>query len=109
MTVEPPIRILLVEDNSGDARLIQETLADATIGTFALERADRLSAGLTRLAEGGIDVVLLDLGLPDSNGLETFSAARARAADVPIIVLTGLGDDAVALRTVQEGAQDYLV
>jgi len=109
-----PIRILIVEDNPGDARLIREHLSGARVtGTlapaFQWVVADRLAAGLARLAEGGIDVVLLDLSLPDSQGLDTFVKAQAQAPDAPMVVLTGLDDEAVALQAMQAGAQDYLV
>ena len=100
--------VLLVEDNPGDARLIQESLADSTGNFFDLETADRLRTALRRLSYGGIDAVLLDLALPDSKGQNTFDKARAQAPTVPIIVLTGLGDEALALKMVQEGAQDYV-
>lgn len=100
--------VLLVEDNAGDARLIRERLSETPFGCFELEVADRLSAALDRLARGGIDAVLLDLGLPDSNGRETFDRARAAAPYVPLIILTGLGDEALALKMVEEGAQDYV-
>jgi light-regulated signal transduction histidine kinase (bacteriophytochrome) len=100
--------VLLVEDNPGDARLIQESLADSTGNFFDLETADRLGTALRRLSYGGIDAVLLDLALPDSKGQNTFDKARAQAPTVPIIVLTGLGDEALALKMVQEGAQDYV-
>jgi signal transduction histidine kinase len=100
--------VLLVEDNAGDARLIQESLADTRGAPFELEFADRLASALRRLAEGGIDAVLLDLGLPDSKGQQTFDQAKAGAPGVPIIVLTGLGDDALALKMVEDGAQDYV-
>ncbi len=100
--------VLLVEDNPGDARLIRESLMDLGGNTFDLETADRLATALRRLSAGGIDAILLDLALPDSKGRETFSKAKAQAPTVPIIVLTGLGDEALALRMVQEGAQDYV-
>jgi two-component system, cell cycle sensor histidine kinase and response regulator CckA len=100
--------VLLVEDNPGDARLIQESLADSTGNFFDLETADRLGTALRRLSYGGIDAVLLDLALPDSKGQNTFDKARAQAPTVPIIVLTSLGDEALALKMVQEGAQDYV-
>ncbi|MBW1741609.1 MAG: response regulator [Deltaproteobacteria bacterium] len=103
------IKVLLVEDNPGDAHLIQEMLAEGTGALFDLVWVDRLSTGLERLAEGGIDLVLLDLSLPDSRGLETFSTADAQAPHVPIIVLTSLDDEEVAVDAVREGAQDYLV
>jgi len=103
------IRVLLIEDNPGDGRLIEEFLADAHSVHFDLVRADRLSAGLTRLERGEIDIVLLDLILPDSRGLETFRQVRDRAAGVPVVILSGVEDDELAMRAVQEGAQDYLV
>jgi len=103
------IRVLLIEDNPGDARLIREMLAEARGGLFDLECADRLSTGLERLAAGGIDVVLLDLGLPDGQGLDTFVRAHTQAPDVPFVVLTGLDDEALAVQAVEAGAQDYLV
>jgi len=108
VTTASPLRILLVEDNPGDVLLIQETLGDRH-GEFALESVERLAAALERLRTGGIHVVLLDLTLPDSAGLGTFTAVRTNAPDVPIVVLTGLSDEALAVATVRDGAQDYLV
>jgi two-component system sensor histidine kinase/response regulator len=102
------LTVLLVEDNPGDARLIRESLTDSSANPFELETADRLATALLRMSAGGIDAVLLDLALPDSKGRETFSKAKAQAPTVPIIVLTGLGDEALALKMVQEGAQDYV-
>jgi signal transduction histidine kinase len=102
------LTVLLVEDNPGDARLIRESLTDRSGNEFKLETTDRLTTALLRLSAGGIDAVLLDLALPDSKGRETFSKAKAQAPTVPIIVLTGLGDEALALKMVQEGAQDYV-
>jgi signal transduction histidine kinase/DNA-binding response OmpR family regulator len=109
MNEDKPVKVLLIEDNPGDARLLQEMLADASSHTFDLECADRLSTGLERLAAGGIDAVLLDLSLPDSQGLDTFTRVHAQAPDVPIMVLSGLDDEALAIKAVREGAQDYLV
>jgi len=103
------IKVLLVEDNHGDARLIKEMLAEARGNPFDAECADLLATGLEHLAQGGIDVVLLDLGLPDSRGLDTLVKVRAQALGVPIVVLTGLDDEALAVEAVKEGAQDYLV
>jgi len=112
------IRVLLIGDNPGDARLIREMLApgpcpgtraEVRSAIFDLECADRLSTGLERLTEGGIDVLLLDLGLPDSRGLDTLGRAYAQAPQVPIIVLTVLDDEALAVKAMREGAQDYLV
>jgi len=101
--------VLLIEDNPGDARLIRKMLTKAKVVLFELECANRLSTGLERLAEGGIDLVLLDLSLPDSPGLDTFAKTYAQAPHVPIIVLTGLDDQELAVHAVREGAQDYLV
>ena len=108
MTTVAPLRILLVEDNPGDVLLLQETLADQQ-GAFELENVERLAPALERLRTGGIHLVLLDLTLPDSAGLSTFTAVRTQAPDMPIVVLTGLSDEALAVSTVRDGAQDYLV
>src|SRR5712672_2193446 len=102
------LKVLLVEDNAGDARLIQETLAEASDQSFDLEIAETLRTGLQRLHLGGIDAMLLDLALPDSFGMETFVRAKAQALGVAIIVLTGLADDSLALKLVQGGAQDFV-
>lgn len=103
------IQILLIEDNPVDADLIGEMLTEAGGAAFALERSSRLSTGLELLDSRDIDLILLDLSLPDSHGLDTFSKAHARAPQVPVIVLSGLDDEALAVRAVREGAQDYLV
>ncbi len=103
------IRILLIEDNPGDARLLRELLAAKDGASFDLEHEDRLSTALARLAQGDIDVILLDLSLPDSHGLDGLNKICAQAPKVPIVVLSGLSDEAVAIKAVQEGAQDYLV
>jgi PAS domain S-box-containing protein len=117
MTVEvvkTAIKVLLIEDNPIDARLIQAALADLgkapTEGAlFHLKCANLLSKGVECLAEGGFDVVLLDLSLPDSQGHDTVATVRAKAPHVPIIVMTGRDDEALAVKTVRQGAQDYLV
>jgi signal transduction histidine kinase len=105
----PKMRVLMIEDNPGDVGLIREMLGGLKSQTFRFESTDRLSTGLGRVAKNGIDAVLLDLGLPDSRGLDTFLEAQAHALQIPIIVLTGTDDEALALRAVQMGAQDYLV
>jgi signal transduction histidine kinase len=109
--VSSAIRVLLIEDNPGDARLIREMLRDAGGEQLHVElsHADRLSTGLDQLAPCEVDVVLLDLSLPDSHGLATFAAVHAAAPLVATVVLSGLDDEGVAVRAVQEGAQDYLV
>ncbi|RLI37915.1 hypothetical protein DRO66_03050 [Candidatus Bathyarchaeota archaeon] len=103
------IKILLIEDNAGDIRLIREMLTEAKYIAFDLECADRLSTGLARNARGDIDIILLDLGLPDSQGLDTFNTINNQTSNVPIIVLTAFEDDAWAIKAVRKGAQDYLV
>ena len=103
------VHVLLIEDNRGDARLIQEYLAEVEGLRFTLEYAERFAKGLERLARGGIDVVLLDLSLPDSRGLETFVHLHREAPGVPVVVLTGYNDEFLAVKAVQEGAEDYLV
>ncbi len=104
-----PLKILLIEDNPGDARLIREMLLEASGAACVLESVACLSAGLQRLAEDTFDVVLLDLSLPDAAGLRTFERVNACRPDLPIIVLTGLDDESVAVGAVQAGAQDYLL
>ncbi len=106
------LNVLLVEDADGDADLIREYLDIAENGTrFHVDRAVRASEAVERLANGTSDahVVLLDLGLPDSQGLETLAQVRAAAGDVPVVVLTGLSDETMGLRAVRNGARDYLV
>jgi PAS domain S-box-containing protein/putative nucleotidyltransferase with HDIG domain len=106
---DSPATVLLIEDNPGDARLIREMLAEGEGDRFKVVCARQLSSGLERLAANDIEAVLLDLGLPDSQGFDTFAKAYAQAPGVPIIVLSGLTDEQLAIKTVQEGAQDYLV
>ncbi len=102
------MRVLLVEDNPGDVRLIRELLAE--VGSeVQLSYADRLSAGTASLLEGSFDAVLLDLGLPDSGGLDTLESLLEAADSVPVVVMTGLADEEMGVRAVQAGAQDYLV
>jgi PAS domain S-box-containing protein len=105
----PPITILLIEDNPGDARLLGELLREAGGSQLELAHADRLSIELGCLHSGGIDAILLNLSLPHSKGLETFRGMQAQMPGVPIVVLTGLADEALAIQAMQAGAQDYLV
>ena len=105
---DPPPRVLVVEDDPDDIVLVEHAL-DAARRPFARERADRLSVALDRLGRGGIDVVLLDLNLPDA---WNFDGVRRIGADhpfVPIVVLTGLDDEEAGLKAVQAGAQDFLM
>ena len=104
-----PLNILLVEDNPGDARLVQIALAESQDSQFNIRHVERLSQALDAIAGHGFAAVLLDLSLPDSHGLETFNQLKAAAPMLPIIILSGLMDEAVALEAVKSGAQDYLV
>jgi PleD family two-component response regulator len=104
-----PFKVLLVEDNPGDARLIREMLKEASAAKFKLLYVDRLDGGLKCLSQQTLDLILLDLSLPDSQGLDTFIKTYTQATKVPIVVLTGLDDEALAVRTIQLGAQDYLI
>jgi signal transduction histidine kinase/DNA-binding NarL/FixJ family response regulator len=104
-----PNRILLVEDNPGDARLLREALKEVASYQFDLEHVERLSQALECLRAEHFDVVLLDLSLPDSQGLDNLATVRDTAPGVPILVLTGLDDEEVAVRALRVGAQDYLV
>jgi diguanylate cyclase (GGDEF)-like protein len=106
---EQPIKLLVIEDNAGDVRLLQEMLREPGLAGFEMVSAGTLADGLARLAEGGIDLLLLDLGLPDSQGLDTVNRAHAAASTLPIIVLTGLADEQTGVAAIQAGAQDYLV
>ena len=103
------LRILVVEDNPADADFIQEVLPETGPVSFQVEVVARLAAALTRLARPGIDLVLLDLGLPDSQGLSTFLKLRLAMPQVSVIVLTGTDDGELATNAVRAGAQDYLV
>ena len=108
----PPIKVLLIEDNPGDARLIAEMLDGARAKGLAFELiwAEDLPSGVERLRTGGPDVVLLDLGLPGSSGLETLQLLFAHGRRVPtLVVLSGLTDEEIAVQALQSGAQDYLV
>jgi len=106
---EQHVAVLLIEDNRAQAQFIREVLRDVKEAQFHIEHKGLLAAGLKRIAQGGIDIVLLDLGLPDSDGLSTLSSVRGRAPDVPVVVLTGMDDGEMALTAVREGAQDYVV
>ena len=108
MALEPST-VLFIEDHPGEVRLIRELLAETTGGLFHLEAVGRLSEAVTMLTAHPADVVLLDLVLPDSYGLETLQRVRAQAPQVPIVVLTGSDDEVVARQALHAGAQDYLI
>jgi len=115
MTETYSIRVLLVEDNPGDARLVQELLSDAYPGKAKVQHARTAADAMEALSRSAkspketFDIVLLDLSMPDSQWLASFGQMQAVAPRVPVVVLTGLDDDDMALRSIREGAQDYLV
>jgi len=104
-----PVKVLLVEDNPGDARLIAELLSEYG-DQFRLEQeVTRLAEGEEAVEKGGVDLVLLDLSLPDCQGFETFERLLSHGRNLPVLVLSGVDDELLALRMVHAGAQDYLV
>jgi Flp pilus assembly CpaE family ATPase len=106
---EGPLRILLIEDNPGDAGLVREMLSGSQGVRFQVEWVQALLPGMVRLGRGEIDMVLLDLTLPDSQGLQTLTAVRSCAPSLPVVILTGLDDALFAHEAVRCGAQDYLI
>lgn len=108
-TMNKALTVLLIEDSPDYAALVQKWLSVRTDTKFVLHWTDSLEAGLSRLKQRGVDVILLDLGLPDSNGVETFTRTKLPAAGVPVILLTGDSSERLALQLVQAGAQDYIV
>jgi len=103
------IRVLLVEDSAEDARLVNSFLARSRRTRFSVVRADRLSGALGSLGRSEFDLVLTDLGLPDSKGLDTLGQLHEQAPRLPIVVLTGNDDEDTGVAAVRQGAQDYLV
>lgn len=109
MNTPSSVEVLLVEDSPTDALIIGEALVDITDFSHRLTRAESLADALVHAQDGRFDVVLLDLGLPDGNGIDTFRRFRQVAPDTPVLVLTGLADISVGLVAIQEGAQDYVL
>ncbi|MGF7119259.1 sensor histidine kinase [Methanobacterium oryzae] len=103
------IRVLIIEDNLEDFRIIEEMLKEVQNPAFELYHSKRLDEGIKSLIRDGFDILLLDLGLPDSTGLDTFASVYEQAPEIPIVILSGFGDEDIAIRAVREGAQDYLV
>lgn len=103
------VKVLLIEDNPGDARLIREMLKVNTKTQFELTHTERLNEGLERFSNNKFDVLLLDLGLPDCQGLDTLKEVNLKKPDEPIVVLTGFADELVGIQAVHSGAQDYLI
>ena len=107
---ENTLTVLLIEDSPQFAQLVQHWLANSPgDSAFVLNWTDSLADGMSRLDRGGVDVILLDLGLPDCSGMETFIQARDRAAKTPIVILSSADSESLALQMIQEGAEDYLV
>ena len=103
------IPLLLIEDSPSDALLLEDVLNSDPLNSFELTISERLETGLEALRRQKHDLVLLDLGLPDSQGLKTFEKLHKEFPDLPVVVLSGLMDERLALEAVQAGAQDYLV
>ena len=105
----PHIKVLIIEDNDEHAELIRRMLSKAENIYFDTERAGLVSSGVDLLGKQNFDVILSDLGLPDSKGIESFETFHSLYPDIPVIVLTGLDNENTALGAVKSGAQDYLV
>lgn len=103
------LEVLLIEDNPADARLVREMLGEAGPGRITVTHTEKLHEAVALLRHSGFNAILLDLSLPDSQGMNTFLRTHAEAHDAPIVVLTGLVDEEVALEAVAAGAQDYLI
>lgn len=103
------MRVLLIEDDQADAFLIQDMLLESTGGNAVVQHVTRLEEGMLHADDEGFDIIISDLGLPDSQGMATVTALAKVAKHLPFIVLTGLADHAVGLAAVNAGAQDYLV
>jgi len=106
---DTPITLLLVEDNSGDVRLLQEMLNARQLGKFALTHLGCMSEAVNHLATNAVDIILLDLGLPDIQGLEAVRRLHTAAPRIPLVVMTGCDDELLADQALREGAQDFLV
>jgi signal transduction histidine kinase len=104
-----PIKVILVEDNPGDARLLHEMLNERGSVETELTHFECMNDALNHLATNTASIILLDLGLPDAEGLGAVRKIHAAAPSVPLVVLTGLDDETLAAQALQEGAQDYLI
>jgi len=102
------IHVLIIEDDSWHVRYLTDLLTNSGFDSYSVNSSRKLSSGLSRLDRGGVDVVLLDLNLPDSEGLDTLYKILASNDDVPVVIYTAVDDNRVALEAIKEGAQDYL-
>ena len=106
---QQPIKVLLLEDSPSDQRLVLEQLKDNSCGAFEVEAVERLQEALKRLDQGGIQLILSDLNVPDGSGIEIVRQLTTKSPEVPVVVLTGsYKDEKVGLEAIQAGAQDYL-
>ncbi len=109
METKIKIKLLLIEDNPGDVRLVHESLSESKSVPIEWVFADHLKNAIEKLQTTPFDIVLLDLSLPDSQGLHTFSKLQTLVPNIPIVILTSTDDELLALEAVQKGAQDYLI
>src|SRR5882724_9933158 len=107
--MQKPLHVLVVEDNTADVILLRQMFHKESTRSFDLVHLKTMSGALEHLKKGGVDIVLLDLGLPDGHGMDTIRRVKAVAPEVPVIVLTGLDDEVLAAKAMKEGAQDYLI
>ena len=103
------LKILLVEDNPGDAELIRDLLSESSLDELDLQQVERLQQAIKQIDENSIDVILLDLGPPGGTGLDKLSGIIDYTADVPVIVLAGLADEETGIKAINKGAEDYLI
>jgi DNA-binding response OmpR family regulator len=108
MSIEP-IKVLMIEDNRGDYQLILKLLEKSENAQFELVHSPKLKSGVELLENNSFDVILLDLGLPDSNGLDSFNVILKKHPEIPTIILTGLANEETGIQAIKYGAQDYLV
>jgi signal transduction histidine kinase len=106
---DKPVRVVLIEDNAADAELVGLMFRGERTGSFELTHLTNMSTALPHIAKGEADIILLDMGLPDGQGIDILRRAQSAAPGVPLIVLTGTEDEALAAQAMKEGAQDYLI
>ncbi len=109
MSNSPLRRLLLIEDNDGDARLLREMFNEPDSPNTELTHVESMSQAEKHLAQYAVDIILLDLGLPDADGVGAVRRAHTAAPHVPLVVLTGMDDESLAMQALQEGAEDYLI
>ncbi|MFZ1126691.1 sensor histidine kinase [Methanoregula sp.] len=103
------MKILVLEDSPSDMEMLRELLEDQDKRAFDVIHVERLSAAIPYLSKGNIDIIISDLGLPDSQGLDTLKTLKEHSSEIPIVVLTGLDNERIGIEALKEGAQDYLV